>query len=435
MSVGNRKPIVVSYRGISSTLTEKVMTEAVGQLEEDEGTPAQRAALLAGFGQALRAIELEDKKADPDVLVVPRNRLASLMMSRLAENPPEGNIYEELEAGGVELKFAVPDAGVDVDAWGWFKSLFSWVRKSQYHPLVPPPDGTGPTELPQQARVALLGDWGTGLYGAVPCAESIQRDPERFDLLMHLGDVYYAGTNDEVQERFSSLWPNREDAISRAINANHEMYSGGHAYFKKILPAFQQGSSYFALQNDHWLLVGLDVAHTAHDIDAEQVRWLDQLIKAAGDRRVLLFSHHQLFSRFDSQGVELAKKLGKILESGKVLAWYWGHEHRCALYEPDPRYGNLLGRCLGHGGMPYSRKPVKELPVDHTVGDSIWRRFDAKNMVPGGLVLDGPNPYIKGKETKYGPHGYMTLELEDRHLTEVIYTAAGEETHRKEIGG
>jgi Calcineurin-like phosphoesterase len=419
---------VVTYREIDNALTERVMTEAPGKLEEVEGTPVQRAAFLASFAQALRAIELEQQQADPDVMTVPRNRIASLMLSQLAEESPEGSSYEELRAGGVEVKFA------NSDVWGWFKSLFTWAQRSEFHPLIRPPDAEEPTELPEPARVAVLGDWGTGLYGATPCAQSILQDQGRFDLLMHLGDVYYSGTQGEVQARFLDLWPRVEGAICRAINSNHEMYSGGKAYFGQTLPEFGQTSSYFALQNAHWLLVGLDVAYQDHDIDDQQVRWLKRTIAQAGDRKVLLFSHHQLFSRFDGQGPKLAAKLGELLGSGKILAWYWGHEHRCVLYEPDPRYGNLLGRCLGHGGMPYSRRPVEDVPVDRTVGDAIWRRFGARNMVPGGLVLDGPNPHVEGKENKYGPNGYMVLELGDGMLTEVVHAPTGEELYRREIG-
>lgn len=420
--------VVVSYREIDNALTERLMTEAISKLEEVEGTPTQRNEFLANFAQALRLIELEEEEADPEVLTVPRDRMAALTLSLLAEEPPEGSSFEELAAGGAEVIFS------DRDIWGWLKSLFHWAGRLQPHPLIRPP-GTVPTKLPNQARTALLGDWGTGLYGAVPCAESIRQDPGHFDLLMHLGDVYYAGTKREVQKRFLDLWPYRDGAVNRSINSNHEMYSGGYAYFEKTLPQFGQESSYFALQNDYWLLVGLDVAYIDHDIDDQQVKWLEQVIAAADHRKVLLFSHHQLFSRFEGQGPKLAAKLGRLLESGRISAWYWGHEHRCALYEPDPRYGGLLGRCLGHGGMPYTRKAVENIPVDHTVGESIWRRFDTKNMVPGGLVLDGPNPYIQEHEAKYGPHGYMTLEIEDEHLVEVVHTPTGEELYRQEIGG
>jgi hypothetical protein len=418
---------VVTYREIENALTEGMMNEAISRLGEAARTPEQGDRFLADFAQALRLIELEEEQADPELLTVPRDRLASLTLSSLAEDPPEGSSFVELATGGAEVVFS------NRDILGWLRSLFDWVGQLRPHPMMRP-SGTGPAEIPNQARAALLGDWGTGLYGAVPCAESIRQDRGHFDLLMHLGDVYYSGTKREVQERFLNVWPYREGAINRSINSNHEMYSGGYAYFERTLPEFGQESSYFALQNDHWLLVGLDVAYTDHDIDDEQLEWLERVIAAAGDRKVLLFSHHQLFSRFDDQGPRLAAKLGGLLRSGRIFAWYWGHEHRCVLYEPDQRYGGLLGRCLGHGGMPYTRRAVANIPRDHTVGQSIWRRFETKNMVPGGLVLDGPNPYIQGHEAEYGPHGYMTLEFQDEHLVEVVHTPTGEEIYRREIG-
>lgn len=418
---------VITYREIENALTEGAVNEAIGRLGEAAETPAQRDRFLADFAQALRLIELEEEEGEPELLTVPRDRLASLTLSSLAEKPPQGSSFVELATGGAEVVFS------NRDILGWLGSLFDWVGQIRPHPIMRP-SGTAPARIPNQARVALLGDWGTGLYGAVPCAESIGQDGGRFHLLLHLGDVYYSGTRREVQERFLSVWPYREGAINRSINSNHEMYSGGHAYFEKTLPEFGQESSYFALQNDHWLLVGLDVAYTDHDIDDTQLSWLERVIGAAGHRKVLLFSHHQLFSRFDDQGPRLAAKLGGLLRSGRIFAWYWGHEHRCVLYEPDPRYGGLLGRCLGHGGMPYTRRTVANIPRDHTVGQSIWRRFETKNMVPGGLVLDGPNPYIRGHEAEYGPNGYMTLEFHDERLVEVVHVPTGKEIYRQEIG-
>jgi hypothetical protein len=419
-------PVVISYQEIKRALPASVMLEAGARLATVGIAPVQSITFLTNLAQALRATELEEENLDPDVLTVPRNRLSSLMSSWLAESPPEGSSYEELRPGGRVVKFA------DTDFLGWLRSLFDWVGRLNPHPLIRP-SSIQPTELPGQARVALLGDWGTGLYGAVPCAETIQQDSGRFDLLMHLGDVYYSGTSEEVQERFLSLWPSRQDAINRSLNSNHEMYSGGRAYFEHTLPQFQQESSYFALQNDNWLLVGLDVAYRDHDMDEEQVNWLEQVISVAENRKVLLFSHHQLFSFFEAQGTKLAQKLGELLASGRIFAWYWGHEHRCVMYEPDPRYGGLLGRCVGHGSMPYTREAVKDIPVDREVEGVSWRRFDTKNMVPGGLVLDGPNPYIEGYEEKYGPHGYMTLEFEDQHLRERIHLPTGEEVYYNEL--
>ena len=115
----------------------------------------------------------------------------------------------------------------------------------------------------------MTADWATGLYGAPRIAETIRRmaADRPFDLLMHLGDVYYSGTPEEVEQRFLPLWPSAAGRLNRALNANHDMYSGGFGYFERILPKFKQNGSYFAVQNEHWLLVGLDTAYVDHDID------------------------------------------------------------------------------------------------------------------------------------------------------------------------
>ena len=81
--------------------------------------------------------------------------------------------------------------------------------------------------FPDSGRIAVLGDWGTGLYGAPVIAKSIRKDPDPFAMLLHLGDTYYSGTEGEVKQRFLDLWPQRTDAVNRAINSNHDMYSGG----------------------------------------------------------------------------------------------------------------------------------------------------------------------------------------------------------------
>ena len=48
-----------------------------------------------------------------------------------------------------------------------------------------------PDALPEVARAAIVGDWGTGMYGAPAIARAIRDDPDPFAVLMHLGDVYY----------------------------------------------------------------------------------------------------------------------------------------------------------------------------------------------------------------------------------------------------
>ena len=260
-------------------------------------------------------------------------------------------------------------------------------------------------------------------------------------LLVHLGDVYYSGTVEEVAERFLQIWPTRKEAVSRALNSNHEMYSGGEAYFEDTLKAFEQDASYFAYQNKHWTLVGLDTAYAEHDIDDEQVWWLNQILNQAGDRKLILLSHHQLYSHFESQGENLVKHPGfrAILASRRVFAWYWGHEHRCTIFETTDKDFGILARCIGHGGVPESRARTRGLErADSPLYERAdWRRspacIKAGRELPSAVVLDGPNPYIITEAEKFTPHGYAVLTLDGPMLKEEVRDPAGHVIYERVI--
>lgn len=416
--MGDPTPEIV----VGFSQTERVIPSTEAGREDLEASdlelsPPEEAQFLASLGRALFLLEEEERDASPGVLTAPQNAFASLLQSHLAELAAETGKYEELPAGGAEAKF---DHG---DILGWAKVVWVMLKASK-QPILRPDPVAEP--IPNELRMAVLGDWGTGLYGALPIASTIEADSQPYDLLLHLGDVYYAGTRREVRDRFLSRWPRRPEARSIALNSNHEMYSGGEAYFGLTLPAFGQTSSYLALQNDDWLLVGLDTGYQDHDIDGEQLAWLHRVIEDAGpDRRVILFSHHQLFSSLASQGPKLDAKLGDLLAAERIFAWYWGHEHLCMLYDQHPDTG-LLARCAGHGSMPYSRRRLEKLPPRDRFSDhAIWRIADATAEAPGGLLLDGENQHIPGEEEKFGPHGYMTLHFDGPHIVERVHEPDG----------
>lgn len=400
---------IVTYREISKALKNHE-SATVKELDSTAGNPVEAGLRVASFYNALRLLEEAEKV--PGVMIAPDHPVASLMLSYLAERTTEQGTLEDLPAGGKEAKFDSKD-------WlGWAGSFFNWTKKK--HPFSAA--ASAADAINDRVRVAIMGDWGTGLYGAPVCAESIRQDAKGYDLAIHLGDVYYAGTQNEVDERFLSLWPQKAK-LNRAINSNHEMYSGGVAYFTTTLKRFGQAASYFALQNRDWLLIGLDTAYDDHDLAGAQVQWLQDLLKDAGDRKVVLMSHHQPFSRFEKGGENLVAKLGALLAAQKIFAWYWGHEHRCVLYDKHPAWG-MHGRTVGHSGFPYFReKKLDDLP--QVPGLPQFRQLTSANLVPGAMVLDGPNPYIKGHEAKYGPNGYMTLEFDGPKLNETIHAPDG----------
>jgi len=272
------------------------------------------------YNEVVEKIRRETETVGSDVLITVQDREASLVQSRMAEIAEAG---DALETGGLEAQFGEGAFGGDI--WGWAKSLFDHIDQSEWH-AIKRPSGSTPQTIADKGRIAVVGDWGTNLYGAPVSARSIIRTGT-YEVMLHLGDIYYSGTESETKQRFLSVWPTGAAKLDRALNGNHEMYSGGFAYFDHILPRFNQDSSYFSLQNSHWLLIGLDTAHSDHDLDAQQVSWLKTTVQNAGQRKVVLFSHHQPFSRLDQQGPKLQSALADLLQGKAITAWYWGHEH------------------------------------------------------------------------------------------------------------
>ncbi len=259
----------------------------------------------------------------------------------------------------------------------WAEEYLKHIFQSR-RPLPSYPAGhTGIYRLPNNVLVAIASDWGTGTSSAYKVADQIVRaDPE---VTIHLGDVYYSGTEEEYRTYFMApgCWPVgklRPGASTDArgtyvLNANHEMYSGGRGYFDVALPGFQQEASYFCLENDQWRIVALDTGYhctrglkkifgfifgDTTRLDKATLAWLDKVIfpDPADDRPVILLSHHQWFSAFDDRNYPtIGEQLQPYLN--RVTLWFWGHEHRFAGYAAfAPKGTRVRARCIGHGGMP-----------------------------------------------------------------------------------
>lgn len=424
----NDESIIVGYKTNETALNKilsRLSQESVALPTSEGAKVTLTAPERVGFSRAVAELKAADKT--PGVLVAPNHKVAALLQSFLAERCDEKGKLEALTS--VNAKEAKFD---EEDLVGWVGSFFTWWRGIIDHVWQEAPPV--PEDLSKKTfRLAILGDWGTGLYGAQPCAKSIVNAQKGYDVILHVGDVYYSGTDDEVQQRFLDLWPWRDNAINRALNSNHEMYTGGYAYFDMTLQRFDQKASYFALQNDHWLLVGLDTAYEEHDLAHGQADWLRGLIANAENRKVILFSHHQPFSQLEKDEGDLQKRLQDILESQRIFAWYWGHEHRCVLYDQHPAW-KLRGRCVGHSGFPYFRDNISEYAKEkNSPQDTAWYWVKKKDTVPRGLLLDGPNAYVSGHDSEYGPNGYVTLEFSDQHLHEVYHAADGTILREQEL--
>jgi hypothetical protein len=230
-----------------------------------------------------------------------------------------------------------------------------------------------------RVRVALVGDWAAKTDGSRNVAARIAA--LRPDHVVHLGDVYPTGEQREIDEFFIRRWApfllrvgNSTAAgpggVRRwaaggqvrfwAIPGNHEQYARG------LVPPYYQGqgvlgwcsqpASYFALQNDRWKLIALDTGWKDHDLTRRQVEWLRGELDGAGSRRVILLTHHQLFSLFDDrparEGGGLRASWERVYDPTRhdVAGWFAGHEHNVVLYEPGTGKAPFPVRSIGHGG-------------------------------------------------------------------------------------
>src|SRR5215472_8512745 len=231
---------VVSARRLEDSLI-KAMPELEARTHFESTEAGETRELLDKLKESLAIISAEPES--PGVMATFRDATSSQLQTFLAQQTRGANKVDPARAGGLEAKF---DSN---DILGWFGSFFTWWKKIRPHPWVA--GSTAPDEFPDVARIAMLSDWGTGLYGAPHCAKSIQDDQAGYYMVMHLGDVYYSGDDGEMKTRFLDVWPKAKGAISRGLNGNHEMYTGGKAYYDAALKQFGQPASYFALQNEY----------------------------------------------------------------------------------------------------------------------------------------------------------------------------------------
>jgi Calcineurin-like phosphoesterase len=263
-----------------------------------------------------------------------------------------------------------------------------------------------------QTRVILVGDWGSGLPRAQKVGALMRRHVEeglgakQNVHVVHLGDVYYSGWEYEYKKRFLPYWPVWPEEAAKAgswcLNGNHDMYSGGYAYFDTLLtdPRFanQARTSFFHLYNDDWQIFGLDTAWDDNGLKDPQADFVNRTLSQYRQKAITL-THHQFFSAYEPApdcGKVLREKLGGALGDNRIRAAFWGHEHRSILYAP---WQNIqYGRLLGHGGVPVY---MTHAPADPYVAPATFE--DRRNMTKGlehwayfgFAVLDFAGPRIK----------------------------------------
>lgn len=253
--------------------------------------------------------------------------------------------------------------------------------------------------LPNDARVVMLGDWGTSNDDCKQLLKAIwlQEDPAAF---VHLGDIYYSGSKEECDNNFYNIFKEVAQELGKpmvpvfTIPGNHEYYSMGKGFYylidKMNADSHQrQGGSYFCLRtaDNKWQFLGMDTGQDDNnpyvtalspfapqlmgDRDSHgELAWHhDKLSNFSG--QTIMMSHHQLFTRDASNMIDsdVEPYFNRYLHSyfspyfDKIAAWFWGHEHSFAIYQ-DGIFGLAKGRLLGSSSY--------EVPQTNSDGTSFY---------------------------------------------------------------
>jgi Calcineurin-like phosphoesterase len=303
----------------------------------------------------------------------------------------------------------------------WAAVLTELIRIKRADDRAPYPPGMPDSfTIPDHCVVALLADWGGDNDAAKKVAEIARK--QQPDIAIHLGDIYYGGTESECKH-FLNLWPMRQDMEdpespihtdgSWALNGNHEMYSGGEYFFRTVLPAFRQKQPFFLLENDSWRIIGLDTAYadgrlkpqSEQDPIAAQWNWLVATLRGSRKATILL-THHQPVSAHREEFKEsepLREDVDALLAvdgvgDDAIFGWFFGHEHRCAIYRNSALRFNA--RLIGNGCIPHEVQKENAADPGCTQADF----FNKTPSAPGAdtaascfakLMFDGPRLAIE----------------------------------------
>lgn len=214
-------------------------------------------------------------------------------------------------------------------------------------------------QLTQTDRVGIIGDYGTGLPDSYELLENMVVN-QGVTVILHLGDVYYAGTPEEYETNVMQFLRKLRMKVKRqllfySIPGNHDYYSWGLPFLCFVREAnseefAKQQASYFCLRSEdnRWQFLGADTAyHDANPLDQinqtnlgprlrkTELAWHKHKMESFPGSTIFL-SHHQLFSihdrlcgslsqyrNFSCMNPLLSQQLFEYMPY--FSAWYWGH--------------------------------------------------------------------------------------------------------------
>ncbi len=404
-----------------------------------QGAGAALAAVAGGLAQSVAA-----PAADPSSVATQCAKLAAQIALYSVTDPAKAS----------QLRDELADGTCD-PLWAECLAVYQqWKLSSQEQPYInyqSIDDFVLEQCFPDNATIAVIGDWGTGMNDALILLQQIAQNFEP-DVLLHLGDIYYSGLPSECKAHFTDLidtaWPAggaKPQPLVFTLAGNHDRYAGSNGGYYELLKNLNtaagkpQPNSYFVARNNFWQFVAMDTSLYDADPGAtaagtaltklvdQEVPWhldkvnnnganVDKQVNPGGARGTVLLSHHQLYSFTGvgkgGNGAPLAVNPNLVNALAPVFhwvdLWLWGHEHNLCIFEPysiGPGQPLPKGRCVGASAVPMylAQKPVAP----------------ANLVVPTGV--DGPPRVVAG--TGLGDNGtvfnycYAMIRLAGPKLT------------------
>ena len=441
----------VSDRTVMGRYVTAVRAElAAGAVDDDAATAAQTIrpeTTKKPTDEILEHLPDDGAGPDDDGPFLAHDPIVSLMQTSIDERLREDAVVEPEDPEGDGFFERVLDRlhperyGPDDPRWITRIAKATLKRLADgNHPFNPEP---AEYAIADDARLVVVGDWGTGLERAQHVArhmadavtEATAQGREAH--VVHLGDVYYSGVPDEYDRHVlaDGWWPvtaaqSEQGVTSWSLMGNHDMYSGGWGFFDHLLadPRFArqrdrkngEPTSWFRLTSPSWTIAGLDTSWNPDVVDKgtrgvledPQATRLQQWAAEPGAGKLMLLSHHQYVTIDDTRGIgeDLRAKVAPMADSRRVTAWLWGHEHRCIGYATD-EIAHM--RCIGHGGVPVPSRP----PRDVLPPPAVWE-------VTGIYEADGQ---------RWGRFGFAVLDFAGDRIDVTYRDDAGAETHRETI--
>ncbi|HEX8170415.1 MAG TPA: metallophosphoesterase [Thermoanaerobaculia bacterium] len=403
------REIVAAHADFLRVSEEKLLSELRG-----EHPPADAPGWLE-FGAVLHYLH-RTAAADAAAIGLPEARLRS-------------EHVDAADAAGILPRVGSDGTLIGFGKWetfdpGWLQAFNNYILlklgKIRYHAF-----NTNPAVIALPASgtitIAVVGDWGTGNWddgSETPPALAVMNQVVALqpNYTIHLGDVYYSGTQAEEDANYVKFWQAATDG-SFMLNSNHEMYDGANGYFDIGLAAApfaqQQQTSYFALMNDDVAILGLDSAYAdpstlfmrgAIPSTSPQVAWLQSL--DLGNRTVIVMTHHNPLSTTGAAASGLWQDVVDAL-GGAPNYWYWGHIHNGIVYNtPLVNGANTYGRCAGHGAIPFGN--ASELTNAPNV--AWYAQTPDPDAPPQGLRVY---------------NGFAVLTIDGANVTETLYDQLG----------